>query len=218
MYNHNQTSLLQRLEYKFGRFAIRNLMMIIVGAMGIVFISDFMLPISISGAFAFHREAILAGQVWRIITFIFMPPAASPIFIVFALYLYWMMGSALENEWGAFRFNIFYLCGMIGTIGAGLLTGFATNSYLNLSLFLAFAILYPNFEIRLFFVLPVKMKWLAYFNAAFLVYSFIVVETWSERLALIVSVLNIILFFWKDFMNIINRMRAKAKWNNNFRR
>jgi len=186
-------------------------MLYIVGAMGAIYAIGFVMPVNLIGMFTFNLAAIMDGEFWRIITFIFIPPNAGMIFIIFALYLYWLIGSSLESQWGAFKFNLFYLCGIIGTIIAGLITGFATNFYLNLSLFLAFAILYPNFELRLFFILPVKMKWLALLNVAFLVYEFVMVS-WPGRLAMVVSIINIILFFWKDCVNIIKQKQRKSKW------
>jgi hypothetical protein len=207
---------LQKMQYKFGRYAIKNLMMYIVGAMAVVFASGFLLPINIVSVLAFDIGAIMQGEVWRIITFIVIPPNASIIFIIFALYFYWLIGSTLEQQWGAFKFNVFYLCGIISTIIAGLIVGYATNFYLNLSLFLAFALLFPNFEVRLFFVLPIKMKWLAYASMAYLVYLFIF-NSWSEKAVLLVSIVNIILFFGKGFVDSIKQKRRKAQWKRNMR-
>ncbi|MCL2376214.1 MAG: hypothetical protein FWC76_02340 [Defluviitaleaceae bacterium] len=211
-----ENNFLTKLQRKFGRFAIKSLMMYIVGTMGLIFAVEFIMNINLVGMFAFDVNAIMQGEVWRVITFIFIPPGASIIFIFFALYLYWIIGSALEAQWGAFKFNIFYLCGMLGTIAAGLITGFATNFYLNLSLFLAFAILYPNFEIRLFFILPIKMKWMALVNVVFFAFS-LVINTWPVRAALLVSIINIFLFFGKDFINIIKNKHRKAQWKRNNR-
>ena len=127
-------TFLDKMNRKFGRFAIRNLMLIIVCGMATVFLLDFYLTtakgISFSSFLMFDRAAILQGQVWRILTFIFIPPDSSIVFIVFSLYFYWLIGSALENQWGAFRFNVFYLCGMLGTIIVGFITGYALNNYL----------------------------------------------------------------------------------------
>ena len=133
---------------RFGRYAIRNLMTIIVGGMGIVFLVDWVmgprLGITLSSYLYFDRALILQGEVWRVLTFVFLPPDSSLLFILFALYFYWMIGNSLENEWGSFRFMVYYLCGVLGTILSGFLTGYAVNDYLNLSLFLAFALLYPD--------------------------------------------------------------------------
>ena len=89
--------------------------------------------------------------------------------------------------------------------------GFATNMYLNLSLFLAFAIIYPNFQVRLFFIIPVKMKWLAIANAVLLGFMFIN-DSWAGRVVLLVSLANIILFFGKDFINGIKHRDRRRQW------
>lgn len=144
-------------------------MMIIVFGMAAVYLFDLLFypvnHISLSSLLAFDRSAILRGQIWRIVTFVFIPPNSSPFFIFLSLYFYWLIGSSLENQWGAFRFNVFYLCGVIGTMLFGFITGYATNYYLNLSLFFAFALIFPDFQLMLFFILPVKVKYLALLDA-----------------------------------------------------
>jgi len=214
---YQKRGLLWKLERKIGKIAIRNLMTYIVITMGVIFAVDIIMPhINLYELLMFSTHHIMQGEIWRVITFIFLPPNAQLIFIIFALYFYYLIGGGLENEWGSFKFNVFYLCGMLGTIAAGLITGFATNFYLNLSLFFAFAILYPNFEVRLFLILPVKMKWLALLNIAFYVYQ-LVVGTWSDRVALLVSIANLGLFFGKDFVKIIQRWHRKNKWKRGLR-
>jgi hypothetical protein len=208
---------LDRAADKIRRFAIPNLMKYIVISMGAVFVLDLVFMGHLTPFLVFSKSAILTGQVWRVLSFIFIPISTSPLFVVFVLYFYWMIGQALENEWGVARFNLFYLAGIAGTIIAGLITGYATNQYLNLSLFFAFAILFPEFELRLFFILPVKVKWLAYLNAAFFAYQ-LIVSSWPARVALLVAVANIILFFWHDFWNRINNLKRQRQWRQNFRR
>lgn len=209
MYNKND--FLQKLQRKFGKFAIKNLMMYIVTGMAILFIADMALPYNIAAMFAFNTNLIMQGEFWRVITFIIIPPNAGIIFIIFALYINWFIGSSLEGQWGAFRFNLFYLCGIVGTIIAGMITGFATNFYLNLSLFFAFAMLFPGFQLRLFFVLPIKVKWLALLNLLFFVFEFII-NPWPVRIALLVSFINIVLFFGKDYIIIIKNKYRRMKW------
>lgn len=200
--------LLNKLERKFGKFAIPNLMTIIVFGMALVYLINFFTnpeyTFNLSSLIYFDKELILQGQVWRILTFVFDPPDSSPIFIIFALYFYWLIGSALEQQWGSFRFNVYYLTGIIGTIIAGLITGYATNSYLNMSLFLAFAMLYPNFEVLLFFIIPVKMKFLAWLDVILMIVS-MVFSGWSERIAVLISFLNFLLFFWVDLTGSARR-------------
>jgi len=211
-------SLLQKLDYKYGRFAIKNLMSIIIFGMVLVFAANLVLPpmnnVHFSEMFIFDRTAIFSGQIWRLISFVLIPPNTSILFIILSLYFYWMMGSAMEAQWGSFKFDVFYLTGVIGTIIAGLITGFTTNSYLNLSLFLGFAILFPEFQVRLFFILPVKVKYLAYLDAVYLLFI-LIVSDWQGKAALIAALLNIGLFFWQDFLEGGKRIIRKIKWKQN---
>lgn len=214
-------TLLEKIERKVGRYAIRNLMNYIVLGMGIVFVMDmFLFPFtrfSMSSLLAFNLSAILRGQVWRLVSFIFIPPRSSILFILFALYFYWMMGTTLENQWGRFRFNAYYLCGIVGNLIAGLITGYATNFYLNLSLFLAFAILYPDFQVMILFVLPVKMKWLAIAEAVLLVFT-AMGQGLAGWVALLFSLLNVALFFGRDLIDVGQSAYRRYKWRQNWRR
>lgn len=210
---------LKRLEYKLAPYAVKNLMTVMIGAMVIVFVADIVVSatgrdVSLYSWLMFDRDAVMAGQVWRIFTFIFLPPESSPIFIIFALYLYWLMGSALEREWGAFYFNLFYLVGIIGALISGFITGYATNNYLNMSLFLAFALFYPNFQLYLFFFIPVKIKWLAWLDFGALLLLFFLLD-FSNKLAIIFSLINVILFFWRDMLTECRRigMNMRYRWN-----
>ena len=183
--------------------------------MALVFLSDLMIQgtkgVSILSALIFDKAAIFSGEVWRVFTFIFLPPETRLIFIIFALYLYWLIGNSLEDNWGAFKFNLFYLCGIIGTIIAGLITGYATNSYINLSLFLAFAIVFPDFELNLFFLIPVKVKYFAIFYLVLIGYM-IVVLPFYDKIAIIVSLANVALFFMRDFINGIKNFYRRIKF------
>ncbi|MCQ2446071.1 MAG: hypothetical protein MJ141_04235 [Clostridia bacterium] len=211
---------LDRLSYKYGRHAIENLMLYIVIGMAIIFLSDFLLlpqiGFSLSSLLTFNKAAILSGQIWRVFTFIFLPPDSSTIFMVFALYFYWLIGSGLENAWGAFKFNVYYLVGILGTIVAGLLTGYATNYYLNMSLFFAFAALYPDFEVLLFFILPIKIKWLAILDAVYFLISFFTAG-FGGKIALLVAIANFLLFFGGDFIDRIKAFIRKRKFKRDFR-
>lgn len=213
--------LLDRWSYKYGRYAIENLMIYIVIGMAIVFASDFLLlpqiGVSLSSLLAFDRAAIFSGQIWRIVTFIFIPPDSSMLFILFSLYFYWLIGGGLESAWGAFKFNIYYLVGILGTIIAGMLTGYATNYYLNMSLFFAFAALYPDFQVLLFFILPIRIKWLALLDALYFLISFIFAGP-GGKIALLVAVANFLLFFGGEFISRIKAFIRKRKFNRDFRR
>ena len=142
---------LDRLERKFGKYAISGLMTYIVIGNAAVFILNYLMPsLNIISKLALIPALVYKGQIWRLITFIFIPPNFSIIFIFFSLYFYYILGSGLEELWGSFKLNVYYLVGMVGTIIAALITGYSDATHLNLSLFLAFAYLFPNFEILLF--------------------------------------------------------------------
>ena len=208
-----------KFEYKYGRKAIENLMYYIVGGMAVVFVMDIILSntgrvSSLYELLTFDRDLIFSGQVWRIISFIFLPPDSSMLFIVFALYFYYMIGTSLENAWSSFRFNVYYFTGIICTIIFGFVTGYTTNMYLNMSLFFAFAMLFPDYKVLLFFVLPVKIKYLAYIDAVFFIIE-LIIAPWAYKIALLVAIGNFLLFFMEDFIKKAKDSIAyiKSKYN-----
>lgn len=211
---------LNKFERKHPRFGIPNLMIYIVVSMLFIYVFDSAAAASgrsLSPLLVFYWPSIMSGQFWRIITFILLPPNTSPIFIIFSLYFSYMIGSALENQWGTCTFTVYYLIGVLGSILAGMITGAAYNIYLNLSLFFAFAILFPDFQIMLFFILPVKIKYLAYLNIMYFVVS-LILGSWADRAAIIASLLNLIIFFSGTFIKTIKRSGKYRKTRANFRR
>lgn len=208
---------IDKLDRKFGRHSIPHLMYFVTGIMLAVFAADLVLGGKVTGMLYFDRDLILQGQVWRLITFAFLPPDSSLIWIFFSLYFYCIIGNGLEQAWGSFRFNIFYLVGVLGTILSGFLTGYAINYYLNMSLFLAFAAIYPEHEVLMFFFLPIKIKWLALLDALYFIVSF-VMGSWSARLAILFALLNILLFFGGDFLRNVKQQAGYWKTRQNFRR
>lgn len=215
---------LNKLERAMGRHYIPNLMKYLCLAMLGVFALDYLyaagiLQMRASDLLYFDKERILQGEVWRLITFVFLPPAEdSFIGILLILYFEYFLGTTLENRWGSARFNIYYAIGVLGCIAGGFILGFATNHFLNLSLELAIAVLYPDMEILLFFFLPVKMRWIGGAWALYLCYCFIRYNDWAVRLAMIVSLLPFFLFFGQqawlqlrmDWRKI--KYRINTKW------
>ena len=116
------------LARKFGKYSISYLMMYIVAFMAAVFVLDMLMPVNLTAYFVFNKAAILRIQLWRLVTFLFLSPDSSIVWILFSLCFYWMIGSALENQWGSFRFNMYYLFGMLGSIISGMITGYATTA------------------------------------------------------------------------------------------
>lgn len=216
---------LYRLERKYGRFAVPNLMIYITLTMLAVYILQGVVGIPVMPWLAFSRAAILRGQIWRLITFVFSPPGSGVLTVVIALYFYYFIGSSLENAWGAFQFNVYYLFGILGAIIAGFISGSTTNTYLNLSLFLAFAQLYPEQRVLLFFIIPVKVKWLAWadwalFGLQFLagVFYGFVYKDWSTCAAILMSLLNFFLFFGPGFADRWKNNRRYSATRRNWRR
>ncbi len=211
---------LDKLERKFGRVAIPGLINYIVLLNAVIFILMRFSPASahnITNKFILVPELVLKGQVWRLITYIFIPPTNSLLWIIIALYFYYMIGNALEQEWGSFRFNLYYFMGMLGTTIAAFVSGIPVSAtYINLSLFLAFARLYPDFEILIYFIIPVKMKYIAWFNWLFIGYSIVVLPI-PYKLAPIASIINYFIFFGKDIINRTNTSRKSYHTRQKFK-
>ncbi len=190
--------ILSKLERRFGRYAISNLMAYIVGAQGVVFLlSRTANGHNILSELFFSPALIAHGQIWRVISFILIPPSFS-IWVFFILYFYYLLGARLEEEWGNFRFNVYYFTGVAFSILGALLAGAsATATYLNLSIFLAFATIDPEFSILLFFVIPVKVRYLAWLAWLWVAYT-VVLEPVPAKIMAVVSLLNYFAFFGRD--------------------
>jgi hypothetical protein len=192
-------SFLDSLERKFGRYAVPNV------TTGIVIGQAFLYLFAYSGQMDLSRALliparVIAGEWWRLLTFPFVPPSASLFFIFFALYAFYLMGDALEGRWGAFRYNVFLLTGYCATVAASFLFPYqaASTVFIGGSVFLAFASLYPEFQFYIFFIIPVKVKWLALITWLGYGISF-VSGPWSTRLLVLASISNYLLFFGRDF-------------------
>ncbi len=189
---------IDRLERKYKRFAIKGLVKYLVIGSAIVFALSL---INLSGQFVekltLYIPDVLKGQVWRLVTFIFIPPTFHPIFIIFALYLFYMFGKALEDYWGSFRLNLYYAIGMLSAILSAVITKSGHSEFLNLSVFLAFAYLYPDYKLLVFFIIPVKIKYLAWLDVIFIAYS-AAFEPVSVKVAAVLSFLNFFLFFGRE--------------------
>lgn len=212
---------LYQWERKFGRFCIQNLMTYICLTMLAVFILEYVVRIPITSLLSLNRAMLLRGQVWRLITFIAVPPATSILTVFLALYFYYFIGNALEDAWGAFEFNVYYLFGMIGAIIAALITGYGSNTYLNLSLFLAFAQLYPEERVMLFYLIPIKVKYLAYVDWALFALNFfaaLITGSWSTCAAIVASLVNFFIFFGPGFINRYRDNRRYSEVRRNWKR
>ena len=212
--------LLDRFEVRIGRYrGIRNLVAIVVAAMAAVYVADLFAPtlgFYLSSYLTFDRAAILRGQVWRVITFIITPTSSSMFSLILqGLFLYYT-GSLLQNHWGTLRFNIFYFCGLLCSVIAGFITGYATSYYINLSIFLAVAIMFPMMQVNFYGIIPIRMKWLALIDLLFLLPG-LINGSWGERIAIIVSLLNVVLFFYDRFIRAMKEAKRRREWKKNWR-
>lgn len=169
---------MNKLERKFGKYAIPNLMFYIIILYAVGFVLNLVNPNFYSNWLSLNIEAVFQGQIWRIVTFIIQPPKTNLLFVFFTLYLYYMIGRQLEYVWGSFRFNFYFFMGVFLHIIAALLAYFVLKVslpmgtyYLNMSLFFAYAAIYPNQQFYLMGIIPVKVKWLAWIDAAYFGYT-----------------------------------------------
>jgi hypothetical protein len=202
---------LSKLERRIGQYAPHNLTFWIVGLSGLVYALAYVQPAVLNYLYL-DPDLVARGEVWRLFTFLFLPwggggrGALGPIFTIFALMFLYTVGTSLEAEWGSFKFDLYYLIGVVATIVASLFLGGVTNAFLNLSLLLAFATIFPDYQILLFFILPVKMKWLGLVDAAWLLYA-LVTGTANVRAGIAAAMLNWLLFCGGP---LLARLRGKA--------
>ena len=203
--------LFNRFERALGRFAIPQLALYLIGGQ-VMF-----LGFALLGRFDLERillvpALILQGEFWRLFTFAFVPPVSGQltmvgaVFLAISWYFFHMISQALENYWGLFRFNLFFLLGWALTVAVSFLTPYQATGYsfFAVSVFLAFAFLNPDFELYLFFILPVKIKWFAL--VMWLGFAYVlVVGGWNARLAVLAATGNFLAFFARD---IVQRMRT----------
>lgn len=205
---------LNKLEEKFGKYAIPNLPKIIVILYAIGYVIQMISP-DLFDLMQLNPYLIMHGQIWRLFTFLMVGPSTSLIFIIFVLLFYYSVGSSLEQVWGTFRFNMYFFIGVLGTILGAFLTYAALRFsqgelagaavymdtfYLNITLFLAYAMMFPDMQVYLYMILPIRVKWLAYLDGIYLGYIFLTsgftVYGISVKVSIVVALLNFLLFFF----------------------
>jgi membrane associated rhomboid family serine protease len=197
---------LDKLERRFGFLAIPGLARILVGFTALVFVLVYLNPDFLS-AITLDPARVRRGEVWRLVTYIFVPQTLSPLWLLMALWFLWFIGDGLERAWGPFRLTLYFLVGMIGTTVAAFFFGSNfSNEMLISSLFFAFARFYPDQVIYILFILPAKIKWLAWAWALFLLIGFMM-NTNSYRAALIAALSNYLIFFGPEIIHAARHRR-----------
>ena len=204
---------IDRAERKFGHLAVPHLMRIIVAFSALVFVLYKLNPYWIA-QLTLDPEAVRRGEVWRLVSYIFIPAIGGPIadWLFAALYLYWMwwIGDGIEEAMGSFRVNVFYLLGMLGTtVAAFFFGGDYSSAMLNASVFYAFARFYPDTVIYLMMIVPVKVRWMAWVSGVFLVIGFLS-GGWGYRAAVLVAFANYLIFFGREIFQDAAMRRETA--------
>ena len=206
---------IDRFCAKHPRFGISNLMLYIVIGQVAVFILDLFFRGMLSSYWLpFSRDLILHGQVWRLVTFIFLPSdSGNPFFLLLGCYFYYWIGTMLEREWGTARFTLFYLSGVVLSVLSGMILGITDIYYINLSIFLVIATLYGEMQVLLFFVIPIKMKWMALIDVALILVAVIqnlMYGSWVGALLPLASFVNYFIFTWPFWGAKLGVLRRRA--------
>lgn len=209
-------NMIDRFCFNHPRFGVPNLALILVIGSVAVYVLDMLTytGVAVSSLLSFDRTLILQGQIWRLVTFVFTTWGQNLFSFLLAMYFLWFVGTTLEREWGTAKFSCYYGLGLILTILSGLVTGYASTGNLETTLFLAFATLYPDTQFLLFYIIPVKAKYLGWISGALLAISFlgsVIRLDLGGALLVLVSVFNYLLFFWDELMYHTARIRGRAR-------
>jgi hypothetical protein len=205
---------LNKLERIFGRFAIPSLSLVLVVGQVLAWLALYRGVVSPGVFFLIPATVTMPGGWWHLFSFLLLPPlvlrpSIGVLFMLLGWWMFYIMGTALEHFWGTFRFNLFILTGFILTVAVGFCypLSFVTNIFLGGSVFLAFAYLNPDFELMLFMILPMKIKWLALVTWALYLWE-IIAGPGPERLQALAIIVNFLLFFGRD-LYLTLRLRSR---------
>ncbi len=207
-------------------FGIQNLMIFIIVGNALVWLFSMMDTTgTLMGYLYFSPKDILHGQVWRLVTFVLIPESTRLLSFALSLYFYYFIGTTLERQWGQAKFTLYYISGVVFTIVYGFVIYFitgvncgATATYINLSMFFSFATLFPETRVLLFFIIPIKIKWLAIVDAVFFVIA-VLLNSFPMNLLPVVAVLNYLLFCGDWLFDYVRPARIKQRRRTvNFRR
>ena len=213
-YDNHHYGPIDRFCAKHPRFGIPNLMKVIMIIQVAVYVLNLVAGGRLIGyVMPFFRDLIFQGELWRLVTFVFIPNASSPFSLILMCYFYYWIGQTLEQTLGTAKFNLFYLSGVVLSILSGLILGYADIYYLNLSIFLIVATLYGEMQVLLFFVVPIKMKWMALIDVALIlvdVAQYASAGIWVMALLPVASFVNYFIFTWPFWSYKLGIVRRKA--------
>ncbi len=203
------------------RLGIPGLMRYIVGANAVIYLLSLFARGGSLNFLCMDPASVLRGELWRIVTYVLLPTNGG-IFLVISLFFYYWLGESMERLWGSTKFTVYYVSGTLLTALASLLAYLIDGIsvpiygavYVNTALFLAFALNYPDAMVNIYFIIPVKMKWLAALEGilyALSVVTAIAARMWGQALMPIVALLNLFVFFTPDFLRKADRVKAHTR-------
>lgn len=212
-------------EKKFGKYAVKNLSMVLIICYACGYVLRMISPGIMDFLYLNPYQIIFHGQIWRLVTWLIVPPSSFDIFTLLMLYFYYSLGTTLERTWGTYRYNVYIFSGILFTIaGAFLLFAYTavfqnevdtklalymlwvvdnngrslapmfSTYYVNMSIFLAFACTYPNMQVMMFFLIPIRIKILGIIYGALLVYQFLMGSI-ADQFVIAASLMNFVVFF-----------------------
>ena len=204
---------IERFCYEHPNFGIPNLMRYLTIANALFWVMS-MINRPFLSYMLFNPALILRGQIWRLVSFLFIPPSTG-LLALLVFYFYYWIGTTLENQWGTGQFTIYFFTGVVLTVLYGFLIYFITgrsvlldSSYLYLSMFFSFAALYPDMQVLFMFFIPIKMKYLAIVDAVFFLYS-VLTSSFPENLLPLVAVLNFLIFCGGELRGLLPRRQSR---------
>lgn len=202
---------LRTLERKLSWIAIPNIAILLVTLQALGFLMVAYQPIWVE-RLALIPSYVLTGEYWRLITFLALPLSLSPFWVIFVLWFIYFILNAIESEWGAFKTTFYILICYVLTVGFSFIFDYPITQITDIetTLFLAAASLFPEMEVRLFFLLPVKMKWLAVLSGGFVLLRFFQLD-WVGKGYLLAIYANYLLFFGPMLLDHIKH--AIRRWN-----
>ena len=216
MHNSRGPNWLNVVARRLQWLAIPNIAVVLIGFQAFGFLLALSKP-ELAQLLPLIPELVLQGQVWRLISFLAVPMAMSPIWMLFGLWFQYFILNSIESEWGAFKTTFYILTSVVLTIMFSLVFGYPVLGITDLTstFFLAAAALFPEQEIQIYFVIPVKMKFLGWLALAFLAFRFLQGD-WMDRLFLCAIYSNYLIFFGPTMLYRIRdwkrRRDYKASW------
>jgi hypothetical protein len=203
---------IDRLERIMPGLGIPNLALYLVGAQALGFLLV-LFDKRLLSLLVLIPSLVLKGELWRLVTFLAMPLSLNPLWMVIILSFLYFIVNGVEEEWGEFRTTLYVLVAVVLTIAFSFAFNFPIFGVgeLESTLFLAAATIAPEYQILLFFVIPVKMKWLAWLAAAYIIWA-LIVGMWLDRLYLLTMYANYLLFFGPYFMGRLNAFYRREKF------